>query len=136
MAELVADVIALVRRAATDHQHVRCVGSSHSFVAFWTDDAIVSLDRLAGVPSVDRGAGTATIAAGTKLYDLGPLLWAHGTSLPEQGDIDRQSLAGALSTGTHGTGRTLRNLSSYLIGASIVTADGEFRRIDASGFHS
>ncbi len=128
----VADVIALVREAAKARQHVRCVGSSHSFVPFWTDDVIVSLDRLAGLIAVDRAASTATIAAGTKLHDLGPLLWAHGLSLPQQGDIDRQSLAGALSTGTHGTGRTLPNLSSYLVGASIVTADGELRRVDTS----
>ena len=128
----VAGVQALVRTAAGRGQRVRAVGTGHSFVPFWTDDLIVSLDALSGLIEVDRSLGQATIAAGTKLHDLGPLLWAEGLSLPQQGDIDRQSLAGAISTGTHGTGPTLPSLSNYVRALRLVTADGEVRRLTAA----
>ena len=128
----VAGVQALVRAAAGRGQHIRAVGTGHSFVPFWTDDLIVSLDALSGLIEVDRSLGQATIAAGTKLHDLGPLLWAKGLSLPQQGDIDRQSLAGAISTGTHGTGPTLPSLSNYVRALRLVTADGEVRRLTAA----
>lgn len=128
----VAGVQALVRAATGRGQRVRAVGTGHSFVPFWTDDLIVSLDALSGLIEVERSLGQATIAAGTKLHDLGPLLWAEGLSLPQQGDIDRQSLAGAISTGTHGTGPTLPSLSNYVRALRLVTADGEVRRLTAA----
>jgi FAD/FMN-containing dehydrogenase len=122
----VVDVVRAVRAAGDT---VRCVGSAHSFVPFWTDDVILSLDGLAGLVDVDPARRRATVAAGTKLHALGPLLWANGLSLPQQGDIDRQSLAGALGTGTHGTGRALPNLSNYVRAMTLVTADGSIRRL-------
>jgi FAD/FMN-containing dehydrogenase len=126
---------ALVRDAGRRGQQLRAVGTGHSFVPFWTDDVIVSLDALSGVIEVDQALGLATVAAGTKLHDLGPLLWAQGLSLPQQGDIDRQSLAGAISTGTHGTGPALPSLSNYVRALRLVTADGAVRRLtpDADG---
>jgi FAD/FMN-containing dehydrogenase len=127
----VEEVARLVHEAtdagATGAAALRCVGSGHSFVPFWSDGIIVSLDGLSGVQAVDVERGRATVAAGTKLYDLGPALWEHGLSLPQQGDIDRQSLAGALATGTHGTGRRVPNLSSYLCGVTLVDGTGEVR---------
>lgn len=123
--EIITLVRAEARAGATGPTALRCVGSAHSFVPFWSDGALVSLDRLCGVMEVDAAARRATVAAGTKLYDLGPALWAHGLSLPQQGDIDRQSLAGALATGTHGTGRHLGNLSSFIRELTLVDAAGE-----------
>ncbi|MBX3707848.1 MAG: FAD-binding protein [Pseudomonadales bacterium] len=125
----VEQVVTAVHAARDAARTVRCVGSAHSFVPFWTDDVIVVLDALDGIRAVDRVRRTATIGAGTKLHALGPLLWAEGLSLPQQGDIDRQSLAGALSTGTHGTGRTLPSLPNFLIGMTLVTADGSVREL-------
>jgi len=90
---------------------------------------ILSLDHVAGLIGVDRDRGQATVATGTKLHQIGPLLWQHGLSLPQQGDIDRQSLAGALSTGTHGTGRSLPSLPNFLEAITLVTAAGEIRRL-------
>jgi len=124
-------VAATVRAAAAAGQTVRCVGSAHSFVPFWTDDVILSLDHLSGLIAVDPAQRLATVAAGTKLHALGPLLWSHGLSLPQQGDIDRQSLAGALSTGTHGTGRTLPSLPNFLRAMTLVLADGSRRQLTA-----
>lgn len=124
----VDEVVATVRAAAAvggGARALRCVGSGHSFVPFWHDGTLLSLDRLSGVLAVDVDRLQATVAAGTKLHDLGPALWAHGLSLPQQGDIDRQSIAGALGTGTHGTGRRLGNLPSYLREVTLITAAGE-----------
>jgi FAD/FMN-containing dehydrogenase len=124
----VDEVVAIVRAeggsAAAGAAAVRCVGSGHSFVPFWSDGALLSLDNLSGLLEVDRQGCRATIAAGTKLHDVGPALWAHGLSLPQQGDIDRQSLAGALATGTHGTGRQIGNLSTFLRGITLIDAAG------------
>ena len=125
----VDDVQALVTRAVAAGRQVRAVGTGHSFVPFWTDDEIVSLDHFAGVHAVDLSRAEATIGAGTKLHDLGPLLWAQGLSLPQQGDIDRQSIAGAIGTGTHGTGKSLQSLSNLVRSMRLVTADGRLREL-------
>jgi FAD/FMN-containing dehydrogenase len=127
--EDVAGVAAAVREAAAAGMTVRSVGSAHSFVPFWTDGVILSLDRISGLLSVDVERRQATIATGTKLHQLGPLLWQYGLSLPQQGDIDRQSLAGALSTGTHGTGRGLPSLPNFVKAMTLVTAKGEVRTL-------
>ncbi len=122
--ESLEELIRLLARAGTENMKVRCVGSAHSFVPFWTDDVIVSLDGFSDLLEVNNTACTAKMGAGIKLHDLGPLLWAQGLSLTQQGDIDRQSLAGALSTGTHGTGADLRNLPSACVAFSLLTAAG------------
>jgi FAD-linked oxidoreductase len=121
-----AGVIRLVRQAVRAHTTVRVVGSGHSFTPLCaTDGLLISLDGLQGVVAVEPAAGEATVWAGTKLYALGDPLWAHGLALANMGDIDRQALAGAISTGTHGTGRTLGSLSTQVVGLRLVSALGE-----------
>ncbi len=114
-----------VQGCRRDGLTLRCAGSAHSFNPFWTDDVILSLDNMQGLLSVDPPNNTAKIQAGTKIHKLGPLLWSAGLSLPQQGDIDRQGLAGALSTGTHGTGITLPSMPNSIIGLTLVTAQGD-----------
>lgn len=105
---------------------VRAVGAGHSFTdAACTDGVMVDLTRMSGIIGVDRSAGLATVQAGTTVHALGPALAAHGLALENQGDIDRQSLAGALATATHGTGARLGNMSSQVAGLRLVTAYGE-----------
>ncbi len=121
----VDDLRAIVWQAAQDGQHVRVAGSGHShFRLVPTDDVIVDLSGLAGVIDVDAAAGTARVWAGTTINNLGRPLHDAGVALANQGDIDRQAIAGAVATGTHGTGRSLRNLSASVVGFRIVTADG------------
>lgn len=116
----------VVRRSAAAGRTVRVVGAGHSFTPLVaTDGTLVSLDRLAGVESADRGALEAVVWAGTRLRDLGEPLAAAGMGLVNQGDIDAQSIAGAIGTGTHGTGITLGSLSTQAVGLTLVTADGE-----------
>ena len=115
----------LLQKAASESRAVRAIGTGHSFVPFWTDDYVVSLDDMRGVVSHDPEAGQLTLRAGTKLHEIGEPAWELGLSMRNMGDIDRQSIAGAISTGTHGTGRTLGNLSSQVVGLKLVTAAGE-----------
>jgi FAD/FMN-containing dehydrogenase len=96
-----------------------------------TAGVLVDAEDLAGVVRVDAARGEATLRAGTRISALGAPLRAAGVALHNQGDIDRQSIAGAVATGTHGTGRELRNLSAAVVGARLVLADGEVAECDA-----
>lgn len=124
------ELLDAVCRAAAASQTVRLVGTGHSFVPLCaTDGCLISLDELQGTESTDAQAHSATILAGTKIHAIGEPLLEAGFSLANQGDIDKQSIAGAISTGTHGTGRDLGSISTQMIGARIVTADGTIREL-------
>jgi FAD-linked oxidoreductase len=117
------ELAALLREAVAP---VRVVGSGHSFTALGeTAGTLVSLDQMAGVVRADANALTATVRAGTKIHALGRPLFDLGLGLKNQGDIDRQAIAGAVGTGTHGTGPTLGSLSAEVEGFRLVTAAGE-----------
>lgn len=107
-------------------RHVRVVGSGHSFTPLvQTDDVLVSLDDLQGVQSVDAANGRAVALGGTKLKLLGDELLKYGLAQENLGDIDVQSIAGAISTGTHGTGARFGTLATQVEALTLVTADGE-----------
>ncbi len=121
-----SQLIDVVRGAAAAGQSVRVTGTGHSFTALCaTDDLLVSLDRLSGIESVDAAAGLAWLRAGSKIHDLGGPLAEHGLALENQGDVDVQALAGAVSTGTHGTGPKLGSISTQVDALRIVTATGD-----------
>lgn len=112
---------------------VRVVGSGHSFTPLGeTNGTLISLDALTGVVSADAGALTATVKAGSKIHALGRPLFDLGVGLKNQGDIDRQSIGGAVGTGTHGTGPTLGSISAEVKGFRLVTASGEVLDCSAS----
>ncbi|MGI9324780.1 MAG: D-arabinono-1,4-lactone oxidase [Pseudomonadales bacterium] len=105
---------------------VRPVGSGHSFAPLVpTDGHLVVLDRLSGLIDANHDEITATFGAGTRLSDLGPALETANQALFNLPDIDRQTLAGAISTATHGTGRSLGCLSAYVTGLRMVSAGGQ-----------
>lgn len=115
----------LIGRLGRDRRQVRVVGSGHSFTPLVaTDDVLVSLDRLQGILSVDTAAGTVEVLGGTQLKFLGDALLSHGLAQENLGDIDVQSIAGAISTGTHGTGIHFGNLSTQVVGLTLVDAAG------------
>jgi FAD/FMN-containing dehydrogenase len=115
----------LVSSAAGRGKKVRVVGAGHSSSPLVrTDDALVSLHHFKGVEATNRDACEATILGGTTIEELGRELHDAGLALHNTGDVDVQTLAGAIGTGTHGTGRALRNLSSILVGARLVTGEG------------
>lgn len=114
-----------VRRAAEDGLRVKAVGTGHSFTAAAaTDGVLVRPQALAGIRSIDRAAGTVTVAAGTALKDLNRALAREGLSLTNMGDIMEQTVSGATSTGTHGTGRDSASIAAQIRGLELVTADG------------
>lgn len=120
-----ADAIA---RAAAAGQPVKAVGSGHSFTGIAVAEGLqIRLDRLQGVTSADRSTGRVRVLAGTRLADLNPLLWELGLAMPNLGDIDAQTIAGAIATGTHGTGANLPGLAAAVRAIRLVTADGRDR---------
>ena len=123
----------LLREADRRDLGVRVSGSGHSFTpVVGTGGLLLSLADLSGVEAVDRARMRVRVRGGTRISDLGRALKASGLSLVNQGDIDSQAVAGAFTTGTHGTGLTLGNLASSIAAMRIVQADGEIRDIDAT----
>ncbi|HET6815951.1 MAG TPA: D-arabinono-1,4-lactone oxidase [Mycobacteriales bacterium] len=121
----VEEVAALVKRAATQGQRVKAVGSGHSFTAVAATDGVhLDLDQLSGVVSADAATGLVTVQAGIPLHRLNAELWSRGLAMTNLGDIDRQTIAGATSTSTHGTGIKLGGLATQIRGLEIVLADG------------
>ena len=119
-AEVVDAVVAARRHGLT----VKMVGSGHSFTDIArADGLLLRPDRLVGVRTVDRDAMTVTVLAGTPLHVLDDRLLGLGLALHNLGDIDRQTVAGAISTGTHGTGGRWASLSAQVAGFELVTAD-------------
>jgi FAD/FMN-containing dehydrogenase len=125
-----AELQRVVRDAAAAGLSVRVAGTGHSFTpVVATDGVIVSLDAMQGLVSANAATGRATLWGGTKLHYGTHLLWKAGLGLANQGDVDVQSVAGAIGTGTHGTGPAYGNIPSRLAGVRLVTADGEVREL-------
>lgn len=122
---------AVIARAAAEGRRVRATGSGHSHSPLIpTDDVIVDVSGLSGVIDVDVDARRATVFGGSGIHALGRPLLEHGLALGNQGDIDRQTIAGACGTGTHGTGLSLRNLSASVAGGRVAMANGDLVDID------
>ncbi len=120
------DAAAVVREAAGSGRELRVAGAGHSHAPLVpTDGVVVDTSGLAGVIDTDRERRRAWVWAGTPIHALGRPLHDAGLALVSQGDIDRQTLAGAVSTGTHGSGAALPNLSAAVTGARLVLASGE-----------
>jgi FAD-linked oxidoreductase len=120
--------------AAADGGKVKVTGSGHSFTeAAMTDATMLRLDTLRGVLDADRVSGLVRVGGGTVLRDLNEELAALGLALENLGDIDAQTVAGAISTGTHGTGAGFGNISLRVEGVELVLADGSVRELTAVG---
>ncbi|MEJ6020512.1 D-arabinono-1,4-lactone oxidase [Corynebacterium sp. H113] len=118
------DIAEVIRAAAAQRSQVRPLGAGHSFTPVATTSGHrVQLDNMSGLLHVDREAMTVTLRAGTRLRDVPALLRPLGLSLANQGDVDPQSVAGAVSTGTHGTGLNFTGFAGMLRGFRIICAD-------------
>ena len=118
----------VLQRAVEGSRQVRCVGAGHSFTPVAVTDGVqISLDSLCGIETVDRdkdGCARVTVLAGTRLRELTAQLWDLGLAMTNLGDIDEQSLAGAISTGTHGTGARFGGIATQVHALELMTADG------------
>jgi len=127
-------LVEVVASAAAAGQKVSVAGSGHSFTeTAMTDGTMVRVEALRGVIDADPSSGLVEVGAGTVLADLNEELAALGLAMENLGDIDRQTVAGAISTGTHGTGARLRNLSAQVEELELVLADGSVRRLTGGG---
>ncbi|OZC59207.1 FAD-linked oxidoreductase [Rhodococcus sp. 06-470-2] len=115
--------------AAARSRTVRCVGAGHSFTPIAVTDGVqIGLDSLRGIESVvhdDDGSARVTVLAGTRLRELTARLWDLGLAMTNLGDIDEQSIAGAISTGTHGTGGRFGGIATQVCAVELMTAGGE-----------
>jgi L-gulonolactone oxidase len=127
------EVVEAIGRARAARQRVKVVGGGHSFTDIaCTDGRMLSLDLLDRVVGVDEAAATVTVEAGMTIHRLDQELAARDLALPNLGDIDRQSIAGAIATATHGTGATFGGLATFVRALELVTADGEVLRCSAT----
>ena len=127
-----AELIDAIGRAAAQRSGVRAAASGHSFTDIaCTEGVMLRLERLDRVLDVDRGSGLVRVEAGIRVGDLAAALDTHGLALENQGDIDRQTLAGAISTATHGTGARFRNMSAQVESVELVLADGGVAELSA-----
>lgn len=128
--EDVGEVVGIVQRSRASGGRLRVIGSGHSFTPIAaTDDTTMSLDQQQGIVTVDHDAATVTVRGGTRLDTLGEELYAHGLAQLNLGDVDQQSIAGAIATGTHGTGAAHGSISTQVVGLELVTGTGEVRRL-------
>ena len=119
-------VAAVIRQG----MRVKAVGAGHSFTGIAVAPGVqLELGDLRGVIAVDEARGRVTLAAGTNLYQLPDLLLPYGLALENMGDIDRQTIAGATSTGTHGTGGSFGGLATQVVALTLVTGTGDLLTI-------
>lgn len=118
--------MALVDRVRDQGSKLRVIGAGHSWTdVAMTDDHLVNLDRMDQLVEVDAETNRVTVQAGIRLYALIELLAKHGLAMENLGSIAEQSVAGVISTGTHGTGLRFKNIGSQIVGMRIVTGTGK-----------
>ncbi|MCC9193721.1 FAD-binding protein [Arthrobacter sp. zg-Y916] len=121
-----------VASAVSDGLRVKAVGAGHSFTGIAeAPGLLLDLGRLQGLVHADRDSGQVTLLGGTRLYRIPGLLAPYGLGMPNLGDIDRQTISGAVSTGTHGTGAGFGGLATQVVGLTLVQPDGGLLTIGA-----
>ena len=121
-----ADVIAVVKRAVSNRQRIKVVGSGHSFTGIAVpDEVLIDLSNLNQIVCTNLDHGLVTVQAGIVLSDLNKHLESQHLSMPNLGDVTYQTLAGAVSTSTHGTGLNRTGLAAQIDSFRMVTASGE-----------
>jgi len=115
----------IIQTAIQQKKKIRVVGSAHSFTSLCkVEDILVSLDKYQGIVHIDKNTNEVTVKAGTKIHQLNQWLSEEGLALENMGDIDVQSIAGAISTGTHGTGTAFGNLCTQITKIQFVNGLG------------
>ena len=122
----------IVGTGAAAGRQITVAGSGHSFTgAALTEDLMIDAGALSGVIDHDLRAGLVKVGGGTVLADLNRELHRLGQGMPNLGDIDTQTISGAISTGTHGTGAELPNIAAQVAAIDLVTADGRLLELTA-----
>ncbi|QIG40219.1 FAD-binding protein [Microbacterium sp. 4R-513] len=120
-----------VEAAKRNGMTLKAVGAGHSFSGIAVAPGVLlELDDLTGLIDVDRERGRVRMYAGTRLHQIPKLLAPYGLAMQNLGDIDRQSISGAISTGTHGTGARFGGIATQIVGATLVTGSGDLLTVD------
>ncbi len=122
----VEEIQEIIREARADKKRVRVTGAAHSFSGCAKPEEIaISLHNMRGLISVDKQAKQATMHAGTYLSEIGEALREHGLALENMGDVQEQTIAGSVSTATHGTGITLGSIANQVVAWEWIDGKGE-----------
>jgi L-gulono-1,4-lactone dehydrogenase len=120
------DVAGVIKDAIRRGQRVKAVGSGHSFSAIAVPSDVQITLEVGGAPvDIDAETGLAEVPAGLELHRLNRLLWKSGLSMQNLGDIEAQTVAGAISTGTHGTGARKQGLAAQVRALEMVLGGGD-----------
>lgn len=120
-----------VQAAIAHNLPIKAVGAGHSFSGIAVAPGVLlELDDMQAVVSVDSDRARVTLLAGTRLHRIPRLLAPYGLAMENLGDIDRQSISGAISSGTHGTGARFGGLATQVVAVTLIAADGEFLRVN------
>jgi len=124
------DIHNIIKYCHKNKKKIRVIGAGHSFTPLAvTNNILLSLENFSGIDKIDYENKRVSVWAGTTLLELGKLLYKHGLSMENLGDINVQTIAGAISTGTHGSGINFGNLSTQVTELSIITASGDYLTI-------
>jgi FAD-linked oxidoreductase len=119
------ELAAAVKTAAEQGKKLKAVGAGHSFTGCSVPEQVmIRMDGLSSIIHADKESGLVTVGAGTGLRKLNAGLAAFDLAIANLGDIDKQTISGAISTGTHGTGARLGGLATQVVALDLVTADG------------
>lgn len=126
-------IVDAVKSAARNRQNIRVAGTGHSFLPLCeSQGTLLTLDGLNGMIDHDADAKTATFWSGTKIHAMGEPLHEVGLAMKNMGDVDRQAIAGAVSTGTHGTGKGIGSISTQVLSLRLITAAGKILNCSAT----
>ena len=124
------EILNIVKQCNLTGKNLRVIGAGHSFTPLAvTNGILLSLHHLSGIKEIDHENKRVTVWAGTTLIELGNLLYKHGLSMENLGDINVQTIAGAVSTGTHGSGINFGNLSTQVTKLTLITPSGDLLTI-------
>ncbi|WP_037344749.1 D-arabinono-1,4-lactone oxidase [Sciscionella sediminilitoris] len=130
------EVLDAVRFAIREGLPVRAMGAGHSFTPIVaTDGVLIETDALTGITGTDSARRRVRMRGGTPISEIGDPLWDNGLSLSNQGDIDKQSISGAIATATHGSGIEYTSFSERLRWVRLVTGHGEIVEIGEEDLH-
>lgn len=120
------ELVECIHSAIKSNLKVKVIGSGHSFVGVaLTDGLLIDLSKYNQIIDVDAQNKQVTVQVGKKLEDLNPEIWNHGLAMSDLSDIQYQSVAGAISTGTHGTGLEFGCLATQVVAARVISGEGE-----------
>ena len=126
------ELAAAVKSAAEQGKKLKAVGAGHSFTGCSVPEQVmIRMDGLSSIIHADKDSGRVTVGAGTGLRKLNAGLAAFDLAMANLGDIDKQTISGAISTGTHGTGARLGGLATQVVALDLVTADGSILHCSA-----